>query len=93
VKEQNAVSYWLDLQHVSSFNQTLSDRRDELRRLASFEISRNSTVCSNEFQNWIFKYHQWYEKIGFIINNGSMTFEEQRNRIIHLISTYVVALL
>lgn len=110
IKEQNAVSHWLDLQYKSSI-----DERDQSinirRRLAPFEIAKN---CSIEFQNWILKYRHWHENISFILNNGSPTLEEQRNRIIkynvrfliyekessgiadgiiHLISTYFVALL
>jgi len=73
-EEQTAVSNWLDLQYKASIDQT--NKLMNTRRLAPFEIAKNSTVCSNEFQNWIFKYQQWHEKICFIINNGSMTFEE-----------------
>jgi len=111
-EEQTAVSNWLDLQYKASIDQT--NKLMNTRRLAPFEIAKNSKVCSNEFQNWILKYQKWHENISFIINNGSMTFEEQRNRIIehdvrflifekhvsgiadriiHLISTYFVALL
>jgi hypothetical protein len=41
-EEQNAVSYWLDLQYISSIDQTLSKGRDksmDMRRLAPFEIA------------------------------------------------------
>jgi hypothetical protein len=111
-EEQNTVSYWLDLQYKASIDQT--NKYLDRRRLAPFEIAKDSRVCSKEFQEWISKYQQWHENIIFLINNRSMTFEEQRDRIIeldvrfliyakystgiadrivHLISTYLVALL
>ncbi|CAF0995490.1 unnamed protein product [Adineta steineri] len=115
--EQNAVSYWLDLQYQVFINQRLSNERKKSvnnRNFVPYEIAKNPRVCSSEFQNWILDYQKWHENIMLNINNGSMTFEEQRNRIIeldvrfliyekhtsglsdriiHLISTYLVALL
>lgn len=109
-KEQHAVSNWLDLQYKSSTNSSINNRR-----LAPFEISKNTSICSQEFQNWILNYRQWHENQTFTLQNyNSMTLEEQRNyilknnlrfliyekesggiadKLIHLISSYFVALL
>ncbi|CAF5000975.1 unnamed protein product, partial [Rotaria sp. Silwood1] len=99
-REQEAVSYWLDLQNDV--------------RLVPFEIAKNSQVCSKKFQNWILNYQKWHEKISQAISNRSMTLEEQfqriiqlnvrfliyeksltgiADRIIHLIKTYFIAVL
>lgn len=116
-EEQSAMSDWLDLQSQESIHGKLLNRSDQskgIRRLAPFEIAEDPTVCSKEFQEWIQNYQRWHENITFLLNNGSMTLNEQRNRIIeldvrfviyenpksgiadrviHLITTYLVALL
>ena len=92
-EEQNAVSDWLDIQSQESINERLLDRSDHsksIRRLVPFEIAKDPTVCSNEFQEWIRNYQQWHENITFLLNNGSMTLEEQRNRIIELDVRFVI---
>jgi hypothetical protein len=115
--EQNAVSYWLDLQYKIFLDQGFSSGRNkslDRRNLVPFEIAKDCSVCSNKFQNWILNYQKWHENVSFHLNNGSMTIEEQRNRIfeldvrfliyekhtsgiadriIHLITTYLIALL
>ncbi|CAF1561673.1 unnamed protein product, partial [Adineta steineri] len=114
LKEQNAISTWLDLQYQTFINQKLSKQVNNSRNLVPFEIAKNPSVCSRQFQNWILDYEKWHENISYNINNGLMTIEEQRNRIIeldvrfliyeklgtgiadriiHLMSTYLVALL
>ncbi|CAF1505749.1 unnamed protein product [Adineta steineri] len=115
LKEQNGVSSWLDLQYETFIDQRLSKQINNSRNLVPFEIAKNRDVCSSEFQNWILDYEKWHENISFNLNNGFMTVEEQRDRIIelnvrlliyekpdtsgiadriiHMISTYLVALL
>ncbi|CAF4390622.1 unnamed protein product, partial [Rotaria sp. Silwood2] len=117
IREQEAVSYWLDLQSNVSIYEKFSDKNNntiKTRRLAPFELAKNSQVCSNKFQNWILNYQKWHENISLAISNRSMTFEEQlqritelnvrfliyekhitgiADRVIHLISSYFVALL
>ncbi|CAF3769471.1 unnamed protein product [Adineta steineri] len=113
VAEQNAVSTWLDLQYEIFLDQRLP-KQIHNRSLIPFELAKDPNVCSNQFQKWIFDYQKWHENLTFYINNGSMTIEEQRkriieedvrfliyekhtsgiaDRIIHLISTYLIALL
>ncbi|CAF1154187.1 unnamed protein product [Rotaria sordida] len=117
IREQEAVSYWLDLQNNASIYKKISNRSNNSikpRRLVPFEIAKNNRICSEKFQNWILNYQKWHENISSTINNRSMTFEEQfqriieldvrfliyekyptgiADRIIHMISTYLVALL
>ncbi|CAF3075624.1 unnamed protein product [Rotaria sp. Silwood2] len=117
VREQKAVSYWFDLQNNASINKTILDKNNisiKTRRLVPFEIAKNHKVCSEKFQNWILNYQKWHENITFNINNRSMTFEQQfqriielnvrfliyekptsgiADRIIHFISSYLIALL
>ncbi|CAF3761147.1 unnamed protein product [Rotaria sp. Silwood1] len=117
IREQEAVSYWLDLQNNASIYENFFDKNNtsiKARRLVPFELAKDSQVCSKKFQNWILNYQKWHENISFIISNRSMTFEEQSqritelnirfliyekeisgiaDRIIHFISSYLVALL
>ncbi|CAF3180715.1 unnamed protein product [Rotaria sp. Silwood2] len=117
VREQEAVSYWFDLQNNASINKTILNKNNisiKTRRLVPFEIAKNHKVCSEKFQNWILNYQKWHENITFNINNRSMTFEQQfqriielnvrfliyekptsgiADRIIHFISSYLIALL
>ncbi|CAF1418830.1 unnamed protein product [Rotaria sordida] len=117
IREQKAVSYWLDLQYRASINRKVFDKNNvskKPRRLAPFEIAKNNQVCPQKFQNWILNYQKWHENISFSISNRSLTFEEQFQRIIeldvrfliykksatgiadrmiHFITTYLVALL
>ncbi|CAF0950824.1 unnamed protein product [Rotaria sp. Silwood1] len=116
-REQEAVSYWLDLQNDVSIYKKLpikTTKSLKTRRLVPFEIAKNSQVCSKKFQNWILNYQKWHEKISQAISNRSMTLEEQfqriiqlnvrfliyeksltgiADRIIHLITTYFIAVL
>ncbi|CAF2993957.1 unnamed protein product [Rotaria sp. Silwood2] len=87
VREQEAVSYWFDLQNNASINKTILNKNNisiKTRRLVPFEIAKNHKVCSEKFQNWILNYQKWHENITFNINNRSMTFEQQFQRIIEL---------
>ncbi|CAF2041957.1 unnamed protein product [Rotaria magnacalcarata] len=117
IREQEAVSYWLDLQYGASIDRKAFERNNlsrKPRRLAPFEIAKNNQVCPQKFQNWILNYQKWHENISLNISNRSMTFEEQFQRIIeldvrfliykksttgiadrmiHFITTYLVALL
>ncbi|CAF1260762.1 unnamed protein product [Rotaria sp. Silwood1] len=111
-REQESVSYWLDLQYNMSIDKNNSSIKT--RRLIPFELAKNNQICSKKFQNWILNYQQWHEYISSTINNRSMTYEEQfqriidlnvrfliyekhitgiADRLIHLISSYLVALL
>ncbi|CAF2164729.1 unnamed protein product [Rotaria magnacalcarata] len=84
IREQEAVSFWLDLQYDSSINRRSFDKSIIARRLVSFEIAKNSSVCSQKFQNWILNYQQWHENISFLISNRSITVEKQLERIVEL---------
>ncbi|CAF2513862.1 unnamed protein product [Rotaria sp. Silwood2] len=87
IREQEAVSYWLDLQSNVSIYEKFSDKNNnsiKARRLAPFELAKNSQVCSNKFQNWILNYQKWHENISLAISNRSMTVEEQLQRITEL---------
>ncbi|CAF0860494.1 unnamed protein product [Rotaria sp. Silwood1] len=87
IREQEAVSYWLDLQNKESIDKRFFDKNNnsvKTRRLAPFELAKNTRVCSQKFQNWILNYQQWHEKISLAISNRSMTFEEQFQRILEL---------
>ncbi|CAF4903221.1 unnamed protein product [Rotaria sp. Silwood1] len=116
-REQEAVSYWLDLQNDVSIYKNFSVNKTKsikIRRLIPFEIAKNSEICSTKFQKWILNYHKWHEKISLVISKRSITFEEQlqriielnvrfliyekpytgiADRIIHLITTYFIAIL
>ncbi|CAF1309479.1 unnamed protein product [Rotaria sp. Silwood1] len=86
-REHEAVSYWLDLQNDVSIYKKLPIKNTKslkTRRLAPFEIAKNSQVCSKKFQNWILNYQKWHEKISLAISNRSMIFKEQFQRIIEL---------
>ncbi|CAF1523288.1 unnamed protein product [Rotaria sp. Silwood1] len=114
IREQEIVSYWLDLQNNISIYEKFSNKSIRKRRLVPFEIAKNTQVCSKKFQNWILNYQKWHENISFLISNRTITFEKQFQRIIelnvrfliyekcssgiadritHLISTYLIALL
>ncbi|CAF2048439.1 unnamed protein product [Rotaria magnacalcarata] len=121
--ERIAITHWLDAQYKStrtdsSFTQNpLVDQLSSTartRRLSPYELASNSNVCSVELHRWILKYQDWHESVSLSISDPSLTFEQQRDRIVdqnvrfmlyekstsgiadrivHLMTTYLVAML
>ena len=124
--ERTTIIHWLDTQYDAfnsypSFNAHKSRQAAESqvetkarRRLSPFETSLDSSVCSPEFNDWVFAYEQWHQNVTANISPSSMTIEQQRDRIlnldlrfllyenprtgvadriVHLMTTYLVALL
>ncbi len=82
--EQSGVIYWLDKQYaVAQLGHPLLSKA-KTRRPSPMEFSMNSTICSPEFNKWISTYQQWHENITATISHLSMTFEQQRDRIVEL---------
>jgi len=119
IAERTALICWLDKQYDASISYPFSAEytlpsKAKTRRLSPIELSLNTTICSPEFNNWISTYQQWHENITTTISHSSMTFEQQRDRILdlnirfllyekpttgiadrilHLMTTYLVAVL
>ncbi|CAF1011068.1 unnamed protein product [Didymodactylos carnosus] len=94
MEEQNAVSYWLDIQYeagrfqLSNFNFAFTGNNNttlKRRRKQPFEITSNTSICSNEFQSWIDNYQQWHTNMSRQLRvHSSFTSEQQIERILQL---------
>lgn len=121
--ERIAITNWLDAQYKSmitksfpteKLSSTLLSSITPKRRLSSFELISNATICTHELNRWISKYQDWHENISVRISDPTLTYEQQRDliinenirfllyekspsgvadRMVHLISTYLIAIL
>ena len=80
--ERSAIIHWLDTQYDALRSESPVGKKP--RRLSPIEASLNPSVCSSEFNDWISAYQQWHQNVTSSISHRTMTFEQQRDRILDL---------